>query len=204
MNQDLVLKGIILIIVGSLIGWTTNYIAIKMLFRPYKEINLGLFKIQGLLPKRKHEIGQGIAEVVEKELLSLEDITSKISSEDIEEKIGELIDKVLKDKLKEEILSLFPMAALFLNDSILEKIKGAIKNSILGNKDEMIKVFINYLQESVDIKEIVIEKVDAFSLEKIEKIICDLAKKELKHIEIIGAILGAIIGAVQFMLISFM
>lgn len=203
MNQELILKGIVLIIVGSLIGWTTNYIAIKMLFRPYKEIKLGFFKIQGLIPKRKHEIGEGIAEVVDKELLSLEDITSKISGEDIEKKIGDLIDKVLKNKLKEEILSLFPMAALFLNDSMLEKIKEAIKNSILGNKDEMIEVFTNYLQENIDIKEIVVEKVDAFSLEKIEKIICGLAKKELKHIEIIGAILGAIIGAVQFVLISF-
>jgi len=203
MNQELFLKGIILIIIGSLIGWTTNYIAIKMLFRPYKEIKLGFFKIQGLIPKRKHEIGEGIAEVVDKELLSLEDITSKISGEDIEKRIGELIDKVLKNKLKDEILSLFPMAALFLNDSMLEKIKEAIKNSIIGNKDEMIKLFIEYLQEKVDIKEIVIKKVDAFSLEKIEEIICELAKKELKHIEIIGAILGAIIGAVQFILISF-
>ncbi|WP_163469651.1 DUF445 domain-containing protein [Fusobacterium sp. IOR10] len=203
MNQELILKGIILIIIGSLIGWTTNYIAIKMLFRPYKEIKLGFFKIQGLIPKRKHEIGEGIAEVVDKELLSLEDITSKISSEDIEKRIGDLIDKVLKNKLKDEILSLFPMAALFLNDSMLEKIKEAIKNSIIGNKDEMIKLFIEYLQEKVDIKEIVIKKVDAFSLEKIEEIICELAKKELKHIEIIGAILGAIIGAVQFILISF-
>lgn len=203
MNQELILKGIILIIIGSLIGWTTNYIAIKMLFRPYKEIKLGFFKIQGLIPKRKHEIGEGIAEVVDKELLSLEDITSKISSEDIEKRIGELIDKVLKNKLKDEILSLFPMAALFLNDSMLEKIKEAIKNSIIGNKDEMIKLFIEYLQEKVDIKEIVIKKVDAFSLEKIEEIICELAKKELKHIEIIGAVLGAIIGAVQFILISF-
>lgn len=203
MNQELILKGIILIIIGSLIGWTTNYIAIKMLFRPYKEIKLGFFKIQGLIPKRKHEIGEGIADVVDKELLSLEDITSKISSEDIEKRIGELIDKILKNKLKDEILSLFPMAALFLNDSMLEKIKEAIKNSIVGNKDEMIKLFTEYLQEKVDIEEIVIQKVDAFSLEKIEEIICELAKKELKHIEIIGAILGAIIGAVQFILISF-
>lgn len=203
MNQEILLKGLILVIIGALIGWITNYIAIKMLFRPYKEINFGLFKIQGLLPKRKHEIGKGIAEVVEKELFSLEDITSRISGDGIEFKLGKLIDELLGDKLKEEILRLFPMASLFLNDSILEKIKNVIKTSILKNKEEVIKIFASYLQESIDIKEIIVEKVDGFSLEKIEEIICELAKKELKHIEVIGAFLGAMIGLVQFILISF-
>ncbi|MEF9933141.1 MAG: DUF445 family protein, partial [Cetobacterium sp.] len=68
------MKGVFIVIIGALIGWITNYVAIKMLFRPYKEINLGLFKIQGLIPKRRHEIGITIAETVQNELISMEDI----------------------------------------------------------------------------------------------------------------------------------
>lgn len=59
------------------------------------------------------------------------------------------------------------------------------------------------MQKNVDIKKIIIEKVDAFSLEKVEEIIVNLAKKELKHIEYIGAVLGGIIGLVQFAIVSF-
>lgn len=199
----MILRCFLLVVIGAMIGWITNFIAIKMLFRPYKEINFIFFKIQGLLPKRKNEIGHSIAEVVDKELVSMKDIISKISYSDIEESMGSLIDGILDSKLKEEILKNFPMAAFFLSDSVLEKIKGIIKSSIIENKNEIMEFFGQYMQKNVDIKKIIIEKVDAFSLEKVEEIIVNLAKKELKHIEYIGAVLGGIIGLVQFAIVSF-
>ncbi len=199
----MILKCFLLVFIGAMIGWITNFIAIKMLFRPYKEINLIFFKIQGLLPKRRNEIGNSIAEVVENELVSVKDIISKISPEDIEENIGLIVDRILESRLKEEIVKNFPMAAFFLSDSMLEKIKHIIKQSILDHKEEMINVFAEYLENKVDIKSIIVEKVNGFSLEKIEEIIITLAKKELKHIEYIGAVLGGIIGLVQFALVTF-
>lgn len=199
----MILKCFLLVFIGAMIGWITNFIAIKMLFRPYKEINLIFFKIQGLLPKRRNEIGNSIAEVVNNELVSVKDIISKISPEDIEENIGLIVDRILESRLKEEIVKNFPMAAFFLSDSMLEKIKHIIKQSILDHKEEMINVFAEYLENKVDIKSIIVEKVNGFSLEKLEEIIITLAKKELKHIEYIGAVLGGIIGLVQFAVVTF-
>ena len=199
----MILKCFLLVFIGAMIGWITNFIAIKMLFRPYKEVNLIFFKIQGLLPKRRNEIGNSIAEVVNNELVSVKDIISKISPEDIEENIGLIVDRILESRLKEEIVKNFPMAAFFLSDSMLEKIKHIIKQSILDHKEEMINVFAEYLENKADIKSIIVEKVNGFSLEKIEEIIITLAKKELKHIEYIGAVLGGIIGLVQFAVVTF-
>ena len=199
----MILKCLLLVVIGAMIGWITNFLAIKMLFRPYKEVNLIFFKIQGLLPKRKNEIGNSIAEVVNNELVSIKDIVAKISPEDIEENIGTIIDKILESKLKEEIVKNFPMAAFFLSDSMLEKIKGIIKKSILENKEEMLNVFAEYLEDKADIKGIIVEKVNNFSLEKVEEIIITLAKRELKHIEYIGAVLGGIIGLAQFAVVTF-
>ena len=199
----MILKCFLLVFIGAMIGWVTNFIAIKMLFRPYKEVNFIFFKIQGLLPKRRNEIGNSIAEVVNNELVSVKDIISKISPEDIEENIGLIVDRILESRLKEEIVKNFPMAAFFLSDSMLEKIKHIIKQSILDHKEEMINIFAEYLENKVDIKSIIVEKVNGFSLEKIEEIIITLAKKELKHIEYIGAVLGGIIGLVQFAVVTF-
>ena len=109
----MILKCFLLVLIGAMIGWITNFIAIKMLFRPYKEINFFFFKIQGLLPKRKNEIGKSIAEVVENELVSIKDIISEISADDLEKNMSGIIDKILESKLKEEILKNFPMAAFF-------------------------------------------------------------------------------------------
>ena len=197
MNQ-IIIKLFLIVGIGAMIGWITNYIAIKMLFRPYKEMNFLFFKIQGLIPKRRSEIAVSIADTVQKELISLKDITNSLNADELEEKMGTVIDKILEEKLESEITKKFPMLAMFLSDEIINKIKSMIKTSILENKETIINMFTNYLEEKVDFKKIIIENVEAFSLEKLEEITYSLAKKELKHIEVIGAILGGIIGIFQF------
>ncbi|MGL4628528.1 DUF445 domain-containing protein [Cetobacterium sp.] len=194
----MLIKAVLLIVIGSMIGWVTNYIAIKMLFRPYKEINLGIFKIQGLIPKRKHEIGLSLAETIQNELISMADITERLSNANIEVAMEKVIDDILEKKLATEITTKFPMLAMFLNESTLNKIKEIIKNSIMENKDQIIGMLFETLEKNVNFKEIIVEKVDAFSLEELERIIFSLAKKELKHIEVVGAILGGLIGVAQF------
>lgn len=196
----MLLKGIVLILIGSLIGWITNYIAIKMLFRPYKEINIFFFKIQGLIPKRRAEIAVSLAETIQTELLSVSDIAKKLKDAKLENQLEEIIDKILAEKLEKEIKSKFPMAAMFLNDVILKQISDIIKKSIIENKDMIMAVILETIEKNVDFKEIITEKINSFSLEKLEEIVFALAKKELKHIEIIGAILGALIGMVQFII----
>ena len=197
MNQ-IIIKLFLIVGIGAMIGWITNFIAIKMLFRPYKEMNFLFFKIQGLIPKRRSEIAVSIADTVQKELISLKDITNSLNADELEEKMGAVIDKILEEKLESEITKKFPMLAMFLSDEIINKIKSMIKTSILENKETIINMFTSYLEEKVDFKKIIIENVEAFSLEKLEEITYSLAKKELKHIEVIGAILGGIIGIFQF------
>lgn len=196
--SQIVIKLCLIVGIGAMIGWVTNYIAIKMLFRPYKEMNFLFFKIQGLIPKRRSEIAVSIADTVQKELISLKDITNSLNPDEIEVRMGEIIDKILEDKLQVEITKKFPMLAMFLSDEIINKIKDMIKSSVLENKDTIINMFTNYLEEKVDFRKIIVENVEAFSLEKLEEITYSLAKKELKHIEVIGAILGGIIGVLQF------
>ena len=191
MNQ-IIIKLFLLVGIGAMIG------CIKMLFRPYKEMNFLFFKIQGLIPKRRSEIAVSIADTVQKELISLKDITNSLNADELEEKMGAVIDKILEEKLESEITKKFPMLAMFLSDEIINKIKSMIKTSILENKETIINMFTSYLEEKVDFKKIIIENVEAFSLEKLEEITYSLAKKELKHIEVIGAILGGIIGIFQF------
>lgn len=200
----MLIKGIMIIAIGVLIGWITNYIAIKMLFRPYKEINLIFFKIQGVLPKRKHEIGLRIAQTIKSDVISMQDILSSLNKEELGLHLEKIIDKLLRGKVKSEIVKVFPMAAMFLSDSMEEKITNSIKSIVLNNKEMVIEELFKVLEEGVDFEAIIVKNVDSFSLEKLEEITFSLAKTEFKHIEIIGAVLGGIIGAIQAVISFFM
>jgi len=190
-----------MVIVGTLIGWFTNYLAIKLLFRPYKEMNFLFFKIQGLIPKRRAEISLNIADVVEKELISVDDIAEKIEEMDISDGvIDRLLDKVIGEKLQKNIMDKNPLLKMIINDSVIQKIKSYFKKSILENKEEIVEEIIKIAKEKINFREIILDKMENFSLQEIEEIILRISKNELKHIEIIGGVLGGIIAVFQFLL----
>ena len=191
---------LVMILISGAIGWITNWVAIKMLFRPHKEINFGLFKIQGLIPKRRAEIGSGIANIIQNELISVKDVISNIDREEFSKRLNALIDEVLDKNLKKKVKEKFPFLQMFFTDKIAKDVGNTIKDIIMGNQEKIFKIFSNYAEENIDFEVIISDKISNFSLDKLEEIITFLAKKELKHIEVIGAILGMLIGAVQYLI----
>ena len=191
---------LVMILISGAIGWITNWVAIKMLFRPHREINFGLFKIQGLIPKRKAEIGSGIANIIQNELISVKDVISNIDREEFSKRLNNLIDDVLDKNLKKKVKEKFPLLQVFFSDKVAKDVGNTIKDIVMENQEKIFEIFSNYAEENIDFEIIISDKISNFSLDKLEEIITLLAKKELKHIEVIGAVLGMIIGAVQYLI----
>ena len=188
---------LIMIFISATIGWITNWVAIKMLFRPHKEINFGLFKIQGLIPKRRAEIGSGIANIIQNELISVKDVISNIDREEFSKRLDSSIDKVLEKNLKAKVKEKFPVLQMFFTDRMAKDVSNTIKDIIMENQEKIFEIFSNYAEENINFEVIISDKISNFSLDKLEEIITLLAKRELKHIEVIGAILGGLIGVAQ-------
>lgn len=197
------MKLVIMVIISAAIGWITNWVAIKMLFRPHNEINLGLFKIQGLIPKRRAEIGTGIADVIQNELISIKDVIANIDRKEFSKRLNDLIDDVLEKNLKTKVKEKFPVMQMFFSDKMAKDVSNTIKGIVMENQEKIFEIFSNYAEENIDFSTIITDKISNFSLDKLEEIINGLAKKELKHIEVIGAILGAFIGLVQYFITLF-
>ena len=191
---------LVMVLISGAIGWITNWVAIKMLFRPHKEINFGLFKIQGLIPKRRTEIGSGIANIIQNELISVKDVISNIDREEFSKRLNKLIDDVLDKNLKKKVKEKFPLLQMFFSDKVAKDVGNTIKDIVMENQEKIFEIFSNYAEENIDFEVIISDKISNFSLDKLEEIITFLAKKELKHIEVIGAILGMLIGAVQYLI----
>ena len=189
---------LIMIIISGAIGWITNWVAIKMLFRPHKEINFGLFKIQGLIPKRRAEIGTGIANIIQNELISVKDVISNIDRVEFSKRLNDLIDDVLDKNLKKKVKEKFPVLQMLFTDKIAKDVGNTIKDIVMENQEKIFEIFSNYAEENINFEVIISDKISNFSLDKLEEIITLLANKELKHIEVIGAVLGVLIGAIQY------
>ena len=90
---------IVPVLVGGVIGYFTNYIAIKMLFRPRKEIYLGKWKLPftpGVIPKNQKRIANAVGNAVSDQLITKDDLLKQMNKSGMKDKlVRSIVDKIL-------------------------------------------------------------------------------------------------------------
>lgn len=95
--------------IGAFIGYLTNKIAIRMLFRPLQPWYL--FGVQvpmtpGVIPAKRHALAANIGEMVGRHLLTSKDIGAAVSQEPFQEHLKELVDRRIKEIFQQDLGSL--------------------------------------------------------------------------------------------------
>ncbi|AVQ37590.1 DUF445 domain-containing protein [Clostridium botulinum] len=142
------MKFLIASIIGGIIGYLTNWIAIKMLFRPYEEKKIFGMKVPftpGLIPKEKTRIAKSVGNAIGEHLLSSEIIVKSLCSENmnnrlkiwIRQKVYSLITtkKTLEDKFKEFLDYKYEYFITALKTSLSKLTINNLKNE--KNRDKM-------------------------------------------------------------------
>ncbi len=192
-------KLLIMSVIGALIGWLTNIIAIKLLFRPLKPVNLLFFKIQGLIPKRHAEIVHSVAQVVENELLSMEQIFDTF----IQKMDKEAILATLELHIGEAILNNLPGLMKSFSSSIKKYVHEVMAREGDRLLSEVTENLLHKAVSEVSIADLVETRLLSYDIEKIEQIILQLSKRELVQIERLGGILGFVVGFVQGLIVLY-
>ncbi len=86
-------------VLGAFIGYLTNYVAIKMLFRPLKKWHVFGIRVPmtpGVIPSKRHMLAENIGEMVGKHLLTAHDVGRAINSNHFQHKLKNMIDARLR------------------------------------------------------------------------------------------------------------
>lgn len=188
--------------IGAITGWVTNWVAVKMLFHPKEPKNFGLFKVQGVFPKRQKLMAEKLGHIVAAELFSIDDVVEKMKSADNTEVLG-FVESKIDSFINVKLSGSMPMLAMFLNDDLKNKIKTTLMEEIAEVIPGVIDSYANKLKNEVDVEAIVYEKVLNFSSDKLEEILYSIMKKEFKFIELLGGVLGFLIGIIQLCIVLF-
>lgn len=188
--------------IAALTGWITNWIAVKMLFHPRKPIKILGITLQGVFPKRQLVLAEKLGEIVAKELFSIDDLLEKLNHPENTASALSFIEGKIDEFIQVKLPSSMPMLAMFLNDDLKAKIKETLMKEIEGMLPGLVDHIGSEVKSSVQVEKIVYEKVANFSSDKFEEILFTIMKKEFKLIEILGGVLGFLIGIIQLILVS--
>ena len=112
-------------VIGAAIGYFTNFIAVKMLFHPKKEIKVSGHKLPftpGAIPKGKPRLARSVGNAVGNSLITQADIENKLLSDEIADKTAD----VFLEKFSMSINDIFSG----LKEEDIKRQKEAVSNGI--------------------------------------------------------------------------
>ena len=187
-------------LISAFIGWFTNWVAIKMLFHPKEPKKFMFITFQGVFPKRQRQFAEKLGKLVSTELLSFREIEEKIVNPDNINKLMPFVESKVDDFLRNKLSDAFPIISMFIGESTINQLKTVFMAELEVIFPEMIAAYMKNLESQLDLEKMVTEKVYGFSSDKMEAILNQIMTKEFKFIEVIGGVLGFIIGILQVLI----
>lgn len=187
-------------VISAFIGWVTNWIAIKMLFHPREPKKILGITFHGIFPKRQQQFAEKLGKIVSSEFLSFADIEEKISNPENLKKIMPMIEAHVDVFLREKLSDEMPVISMFIGDKTIGRMKTAFMKEIEILFPQVMKQYASNLKSELDLEHIVIKKVSAFSSDKLEEMLYQIMSKEFRFVELIGAVIGFIIGVLQVLI----
>lgn len=191
---------ILIPLISAFIGWFTNWIAIKMLFHPREPKKMLGITFHGIFPKRQQQFAEKLGKLVSTELLSFREIEEKITSPQNIEKLMPFVEEKVDEFLRVKLNEAFPIISMFIGESTIQQLKDIFMQELKVIFPAVINKHIRDLESQLDLEKIVSEKVAGFSSDKLEQILNQIMSKEFRFVEIIGGVLGFIIGLLQILI----
>jgi uncharacterized membrane protein YheB (UPF0754 family) len=156
---------VISLLVGAAIGGFTNFIAIQMLFRPYRPKKLWKWNLPftpGLIPKRHDEIATQLGELVEQHLFTIESIQERLHLPSFQEELGQWIQKEVEKGLESKKTLHQLLEPLLPKENNQVQLHAALERKVADYVETQIRDFwreieeqslselISYLDVSVD------------------------------------------------------
>ena len=177
-------------------GYFTNWMAVQLLLKPVKPINIVGFKLQGLLPRRQADLADRLSEAISREFLREEDILGMLSGIDPREALRRVFVEKWEAHIG-EILDGHSFIKMFLSADKLNGIRDKIADILSRESGDLIPVLLREVEGKIDLREVLRRNILAFDVARLNEIIEEIGYREFKEIAWVGALIGLCIGSIH-------
>ncbi|MBT8448932.1 MAG: DUF445 family protein [Gammaproteobacteria bacterium] len=182
---------------GLLVGYLTNWIAIKIIFEPKHPIKFLGFTIQGMFLKRQKEVSRVYSDIIEQKLLSAENITKAVYYGPGAANLLELIQLHVNDAIERYVAVAQPYFALSVGSENYFKMKDLAVQRIYKDSDKYLAYLHDYATEALHIGDDLCEKMQELTPEEFEGVLRPAYQQDEWKLIVVGAILGMGAGFLQ-------
>ncbi len=188
----------ILPLFGMLVGYITNYLAIKLIFRPLKPIRIGKLEIQGMFIRRQKEVSTEYSRIVASKIITIENIFEYIIRGPGTVKLRAIVQKQIENTINETAGLLKSLVEISTGSKLFIHIRNIACFRFMQELPMNIRHVFGYAENTLNLEQILREKMMGLSSSEFEAFLRPVFKEDEFKLIIIGAILGGFAGIAQY------
>lgn len=182
---------------GLLVGWATNWLALKMIFNPKKPLRFAGLRIQGLFFKRQQEVAADYGNLVASEILTPQNILEEILTGPYAEKLFALVQTEVQRAIDSSASVARPFVTWTLGSDDYEQIKAEAVREVVARMPETLSHMTGYAHDAMGIKQTLVSRLQNLTPRQFEGMLRPAFEEDEWILIAVGAALGFAVGWFQ-------
>lgn len=185
---------LVLPLFGALVGWFTDWLAIKLVFFPRRPVRIGPFTVQGVFQRRRDEVAKQYAEIVAREVMTVPTILDAVLRS---ERLLALVRQVVLDAIDEQA----GLARSLVGARRFGQMRTAAADQAVRVLPSTIAHATGYAAGALDIRDTIAARMRRLTRVEYEQLLRPAFRQDEWKLIAVGAVIGAIIGELQVLLL---
>jgi uncharacterized membrane protein YheB (UPF0754 family) len=191
----------ILPLAGLIVGYATNWLALKLIFEPIEEKTIFGMRFQGLFIKRQNEVSEEYAKMLTAEIFTFDRIFAAIINGTTKDKFIDLVLKHAERGIDEGVGISKPVVNLVAGKRNYDKMKNIVLDKVIREMPSSVNPVFNYADEVMDLETVFRTKMQALSPPEFVGFLRPVFQEDELKLILIGAALGMAAGFAQLYLV---
>jgi uncharacterized membrane protein YheB (UPF0754 family) len=182
---------------GVIVGYLTNWLALKMIFEPEEPRSWMGLKVQGLFIKRQKEVSEAYSKIVAEKVITVPQIFDKLLEEASTEKLLPIVRKHISESIDKTAGIASSLIMFTAGTKTYEQIKQYTAERFIEELPNHIKSIFNYAEEALSVRETLYSRMSNLPPKEFVNFLRPVFQEDEWKLILIGAILGGVAGVFQ-------
>jgi uncharacterized membrane protein YheB (UPF0754 family) len=193
---------IIMPIAGLVTGWFTDWLALKMIFRPQRPTRyLGIVEWQGLFLKRRKEVAAAYGALIAEEIITPHNVIQSVLRGPLSDKLFAMVQREVQKVLDEQTSIARPLIVFAVGGTRYQEMKQVVAAQIMAAMPATMLHVEDYAADAMDIRNTLVAKMRELSPEEFEELLRPAFEQDEWILITVGALLGFLVGELQSIMV---
>lgn len=187
---------------GLVVGWFTDWLALKLIFNPKQPKRILGFKVQGLFLRRRREVAADYGGLIADEIITPRKVIQAVLTGPLSDRVFVMVRRQVQAALDHSAGAARPLLVATVGSTRYQEMKLSITGQVMARLPHTLRHVESYAKQAMDVRSLLVEKMQHLTDRQFERLIRPAFEEDEWKLIAVGAVLGFVMGELQALVLE--